>query len=594
MIPRLNALLIQLSANPYFDLMTSYNVGQLGLYYLAKYADDAGYNVKVKAFNSFDDISIILPNLIELYNCKIIGFYVDSDNLWAIRSLTPILHKSCPNVKIIIGGPQVTGDPYGTIQLIPNVTCGIIGEGEVQFLKLLQLDTFSENNLNSIEGIIYNTLNGLNVTKPQKQIKNLDNLGFPKREKYCLDPDKVSFSQIISGRGCMGKCAFCYEGGQEHSNLRIRSIDSCLEEIDYLVNIYGTRYINFVDDTFILNRKRTEKLCLRMIEKYNGKIKWYCEARADILSKNIDILPLLKKAGLVKIQLGGESGNQEILDVYKKGITIEQLEYVTKEIANAGIPYIYINFIIGGAFETEKTFNNTLSFAKKLINMSPGRVEVSSSVFTPTPGSPMYMHPDKFGLKIIDKRAIRGASCSFVFAETETLNQYKIWQLRNKFNNEIDNTYNKLLNAIPRQQLYEMFDLSINYNIKTPWTILLERNAIFRNYFEPIIRGSFYCFDDIAKSNNHNLLSAVPYRTTHLSSDGVAFYRTSKCGKIKKNSDLENAIITLSAGKLPFNEIFNIIKSSKISELNDNDLLNQCFNIYKNFDEDLLVVWKTY
>ena len=47
-ISTIDALLVQLSTNPYFDMLSSYTVGQLGLYYLAGYADRFGYNVKVK------------------------------------------------------------------------------------------------------------------------------------------------------------------------------------------------------------------------------------------------------------------------------------------------------------------------------------------------------------------------------------------------------------------------------------------------------------------------------------------------------------------------------------------------------------------
>lgn len=316
---KLDVLLVQLSANPYFDMLSSYCIGQLGLYYLAEYADKYGYDVKVKYYNSFDAVSELLPNLINKTSCRIIGFYVDSENIWTLRTLAPLLHKSCPQLHIILGGPQVTGDPHGTMQLVPNVTCGIIGEGEIPFLKLLQADTINEDVLKTINGLIYyDASRKLSVTKPQKQNPNIDEYGYPKREKYCLDSDKVTFPQLITGRGCMGHCAFCYEGGREHTNLRVRNIESCLEEIDYLVRTYDIKYINLVDDTFILNRKRTEEFCNRMIDKYQGRIKWYCEARADILSKNLDVLPLLKQAGLVKIQLGGESGCQEILDAYKK------------------------------------------------------------------------------------------------------------------------------------------------------------------------------------------------------------------------------------------------------------------------------------
>lgn len=457
-----DALLVQLSANPYFDMLSSYSIGQLGLYYLAEYADKAGYKVKVKYYDSFDNVPQLLPQLIDKLSSRILGFYVDSENIWALRALTPLLHESCPNLHIVLGGPQVTGDPFGTMQLVPYATCGIIGEGEVPFLKLLRAETLDDGILNNIDGLIYyDSSKKLIATNPQKQKIDINEFDYPQREKYCLDPGKVAFPQLITGRGCMGQCAFCYEGGREHTNLRVRNMESCLNEVDYLVNTYNIRYLNLVDDTFILNRKRTEEFCNRMIENYQGRIKWYCEARADILSRNIDILPLLKQAGLVKIQLGGESGCQEILDAYKKGVTIEELEFVTQKIAEAGIPYIYVNFIIGGAFETESTFERTLNFAKKLMRIAPGHVEVSSSVFTPTPGSPMYDHPEKYGLKIIDKRALRGSSCSFVFAETEELNQYKIWQLRNLFKNEIDKEYSSLTGAISHHQLLEIFFLFV-------------------------------------------------------------------------------------------------------------------------------------
>lgn len=588
---KIDALLVQLSANPYFDMLSTYCIGQLGLYYLAEYADKHGYNVKVKYYNSFDKISELLPEQINKTSCRILGFYVDSENIWALRTLTPLLHKICPNLNIILGGPQVTGDPYGTMQLVPNVACGIIGEGEEPFLKLIQSDSLGEETFTNIDGLIYyNSSNKLIVTKPQKQNPNIDEFGYPKREKYCLDSGKISFSQLITGRGCMGQCAFCYEGSRKHTNLRVRSIDSCLEEIDYLVKTYDIKYINLVDDTFILNRMRTEEFCNKMINKYQGRIKWYCEARADILSKNIDILPLLKQAGLVKIQLGGESGCQEILNAYKKGVTIEQLEFVTQKIAEAGIPYIYVNFIIGGAFETESTFERTLDFAKKLMHIAPGHVEVSSSVFTPTPGSPMYNYPQEYGLKIIDKRIIRGASCSFVFAETEQLNQYKIWQLRNKFNNEIDKEYSSLIKSIEDKQIHEIFHLYTNYFIETQWSTILRSKTNYRNYFEPIARGGFCGFKDICKKDD--ISHAIPYRTTHLSSDGVAFYRISKSGDNIKNSNLENALITLSAGKLSFQEIITIIRTNTIITDGCEDLEKECIAVYQNFDDNLSVIWK--
>lgn len=589
-LANIDVLLVQLSANPYFDMLSSYSVGQLGLYYLAEYAGKFGYNVKVKCYNAFDEVSKLLPELINSTLCGIVGFYVDSDNVWALKYLTPVLHDASPNVKIILGGPQVTGDPIGTLKLIPYITCGIIGEGEVTFINLLQKKVLDKESLMSIDGLVfYNIENVLHITKPQKQNKNIDEYSYPHREKYCLDLGRVNFSQLITGRGCMGRCAFCYEGSKEHSSLRVRSLESCLEEIDYLVETFKVKYLNIVDDTFILNRKRTELFCKRMIDKYHGTLKWYCEARADVLAKNIDMLPLLRQAGLVKIQLGGESGCQEILDAYNKGITIEEMEFVIEQAVLASIPYVYVNFIIGGAFETEHTFSRTLDFSKKIMNIAPGHIEVSSSVFTPTPGSPMYINPEKYGLRIIDKRNIRGANCSFVFAETEQLNQYKIWQLKNKFDNEINRTYTALLQKIDREQLKQIYQLYIHYGISTPWVEVIKRKTHYRNYLELLMRGNYYSFTEISQED---LMHCIPQRTADLNSDGTAYYRIIKSGEYVKNNDIENALITLSAGKLNLQDILSIIKSSPIFNRQYPDLISTCLAVYKNYDDNLAVVWK--
>lgn len=201
----------------------------------------------------------------------------------------------------------------------------------------------------------------------------------------------------------------------------------------------------------------------------------------------------------------------------------------------------------------------------------------------------MYSHPELFGLKVIDKRAIRGANCSFVFAETKELNQYKIWQLRNKFNNEIDKEFSDILDSTPLSQIKHIYELSIRYEIDTPYSALLKKRANYRNYFEPLIRGGFCSFSEMSADE---LFSAVPLRTTHLSSDGVAFYRISRSGEYVKNSNLENALITLSAGKLTFRDILNIIRTNPAFATEGDGLSDRCLSIFKEFERELSVIWK--
>ena len=63
-------------------------------------------------------------------------------------------------------------------------------------------------------------------------------------------------------------------------------------------------------------------------------------------------------------------------------------------------------------------------------------------------------------------------------------------------------------------------------------------------------------------------------------------------GEYVKNSNLENALITLSAGKLTFHDIFNMIKANSTFITDGGNLFDECLSIYKEFERELSVIWK--
>ena len=355
-----DALLVQISTS-YIHLPLRSNEPQLGQYYIAEFAQRNGFNIKVKKYSSNEPILDHLVDTLKEHGCNVVGFYVDSENIWTIRRITLLLKDLVPKVNIVVGGPQVTSDPQMSFKRIPNTDYAIVGEGEVPFTELLMY-LKGDKELCQIKGLYYIDKDSkLCYTGSQPLTRSLDEYPFPRREKYALDPNLL-FDQISTGRGCIGKCAFCFEGTKKENRLRQRSVKSVIEEIDYVIaNLKSTHYISFLDDTFIINPERTRIICNHLIDKYNGKIGWFCEARVDILVKNIDLLPLMKKAGLIRVQLGGESGVQRILDLYNKNMQINDLVRVVKAIYEAGIPSTYINFIVGGAKETLETFNDLKS-----------------------------------------------------------------------------------------------------------------------------------------------------------------------------------------------------------------------------------------
>jgi anaerobic magnesium-protoporphyrin IX monomethyl ester cyclase len=93
-------------------------------------------------------------------------------------------------------------------------------------------------------------------------------------------------------------------------------------------------------------------------------IEWFCDSRVDQISYNM--LREMVQAGCRCIFFGIESGNQRILDYYKKGITLKQSEEAVRKARKAGVDIIVGSFIVGAPDETPQEILNTLHFANRL------------------------------------------------------------------------------------------------------------------------------------------------------------------------------------------------------------------------------------
>lgn len=584
----IDAILFQINTSYIHNYVRSINA-QLGLYYIAEYANTHDIKIKIKKYSSNEPIIRSIQSLLKDNYCNIIGFYVDSENLWTIRRILANIKKTYPDLFVIIGGPQVTGDPLLALKRIPNVNCAIIGEGERPIVEIIKQIKNSCLDYSKIRGIGYiNDVGEYCFTGSQIPINNMDEYPFPKRKNYTLDKD-VIFDQISTGRGCVGQCAFCFESNKKENLLRLRSVENVIEEIDYVIsNLVGQKYITFLDDTFIIEPDRTIEICNHLINKYKGEIKWFCEARVDTLIRNLHLLPLMKKAGLIRVQLGGESGNQRVLNAYNKNMQIEQLVTVVKEIYNVGIPSIYINFIIGGALETLETFNDTLELAKKILKVAPGCVDIGSSLFSPYVGTPMRNNPDKYGIKILDKDLLRGPDGFIPVVETTELTQYKILQLKTIFDKEINKITRSLIKGLNNNAILIHFNMKRDFSMATNWYNQCIEIEPFKNYFEAISYFDFYSFKQL---NKESLQVSVPHRTCQPISDGDWYYRNVEVKEIIKNSELENAVLLLSSGKISYYEIVEILsRSDKFKHIDQ--LEDAILDIYKQFDKERLIVWK--
>jgi anaerobic magnesium-protoporphyrin IX monomethyl ester cyclase len=277
-----------------------------------------------------------------------------------------------PKIKIILGGPHVIIFPEETIK-IPEIDFLVLGEGEAAIKPLLE-NIGNSDNLKKIRGLVFKQENNFINTGRVDLIENLDNLPFPSRhlthyQKYfsVLSPRRP-VTTMFTSRGCPYQCLFC-DRPQLGKNFRARSAKNVVKEIF----IY--------DDTFGVDRQRVLDICSQ-IKKRKIDIAWDIRTRVNTVDE--EILKALKQAGCQRIHYGVEAGTQKILNVLRKGITIEQVERAFKMTNEAGIQTAAY-FMVGSPTETKEDILQTIKFMKKI---NPDYVHVT--ITTPFPATDLY------------------------------------------------------------------------------------------------------------------------------------------------------------------------------------------------------------
>jgi len=369
----------------------------LNLLYLSSYLESKNIPVKTLDGQVNDLSEQSLLGHIKQFNPNIVGISCATPLVYPAHRIAKIVKSISRQITVIMGGPHPTILPEETM-VDENVDVVVRGEGEIALFELVQAIK-SGVNLDSILGINYRD-NGNIVSTPNRPLNtDLDSLPIPSRHlipirEYHPQVDiyyRSPWTIMITSRGCPYNCIFCASRRISGHKYRARSPEKVIEEVDVLVNQYGIRNIGIADDNFIVNRKRTERICDILIkEGYNRKVDWSCAVRADGVDE-----PLLKKmraAGCRCICVGIETGSQRLMNILNKRLKLERVEEGVKMMRKAGIK-VRGTFLLGVPTETEEETLRTINFAKKL-NLDFAKF----NIITPYPGTELYEMAKKRGL----------------------------------------------------------------------------------------------------------------------------------------------------------------------------------------------------
>ncbi|MFH1703372.1 MAG: radical SAM protein [Nitrospirota bacterium] len=325
------------------------------------------------------------------YEPTIVGISVKSQNLASACIVAKLAKEVSEQIIVIVGGPHPSMVGSDILNC-PDIDIGVKGEGENTIVELLNAIEAGKK-FDGIQGIVYRKNSHIVENIQREFIKDLDSQCFPHESapEVLKDYNRYplsAFKNIFATRGCPYNCFFCGSRKIWSRKVRFRSPGNVIREIKGLQRV-GLRFIHFDDDTFGINKKYINDLCNALIAHCPG-LKWSCELHVKLVDEKT--ISLMKAAGCYQIQIGVESGNNQILKEMRKNITIEEALAAAEIIKKYGIE-LQAFFMVGFPQETEDTLNDTVSAMKKIKSDL-----LIYSIFTPYPGTEAFEFCKKHGL----------------------------------------------------------------------------------------------------------------------------------------------------------------------------------------------------
>ncbi len=514
----------------------------------------------------------------------LVGFTCDTDNIHRVVRISDNLMDWHPKLTVVLGGPHVTcqDEPY-----INERRCVVRGEGEFALLALARYVLYGHGSLLSVPSLTYQ--------HQGKIARNEPSLG-PYQDVDCIPAPDYSLLEsgdeyhpsLITARGCMYRCHFCSEGRGRHP-YRPRSVENVERELVMIRDFHrDVRYMSFNDDTFTASHTRVASLCDAIDRVFPDKSRFgfFCEGRVNVLDRHPELLRRLKEAGMLRLQIGIESGDQRMLDRINKATRISQIENVVKEADNAGVPTVFGVFICGLPGQTPEGFQREIEFAGRLLDLAPGRLELEASILTPMPGTEFGINAHMWGLNLRDDEYACGFTTEDCLCETELMPRRVIEEMVELFRSEVTRRISDLAASYPPARIREVFRLAAEHPI-LPFTVRLLCRSQPVSWLLTYLRRRDHRF--LNELNARQAACAAPIRMPNkllrvnggfIVNEGTlkAFHLTTE----------ESIYYEYFCGKLGFAGIARRIASKQ--SISPEVSLRNCIDVYQKCEDNLAVL----
>jgi radical SAM superfamily enzyme YgiQ (UPF0313 family) len=288
------------------------------------------------------------------------------DNLDYYAGLISVA-REVSDAPIVLGGGGFSVMPRELMEhLKPDF--GVSGEGERAFSQLVDaLDSPEPERsdaLGSIGSLLQTSPSGVLVNPAPADFLVMDELPVPDRSY--VDPryyQRHGIESIQTKRGCALRCEYCSYPLIEGRIGRVRDPEAVVDEMEsLLISQPDTRHIFLVDSVFNLPRTHAKNVCRSLIRR-DWSLPWTCYANP--LGFDAEFAALARQAGCAGMEVGSDSGCDEVLDRLRKGFKTTDITRLHEICVDQGLPDCH-TFILGTRGESLEDVKRSLDFAAEL------------------------------------------------------------------------------------------------------------------------------------------------------------------------------------------------------------------------------------
>jgi len=334
-----------------------YSHSSLAIRYIKKYHENKPYAPDLVEYTINQHEDDIIRDLMT-YPVDVMAFSCYIWNYEMILRICRDLKTIRPDLKILLGGPEVSYDAGQILRDHAYIDVVMYGEGERTYGQVC-LALMGQIQWAAVKGIAYRS-DQVQVNLPQEKIEDLDEIPFPYDDFIGLEHRKLYYE---SSRGCPYQCQYCLSSTT--GRVRYFSVDRVKSDLQVFID-HKVPQVKFVDRTFNADPKRALDIMTFIHERDNGVTNFHFEIVASLLTEETMVFLEGCRPGLFQFEIGVQTTHPETMTAIKRNIDFDKLADKVKRLSSFNNIHLHLDLIAGLPYEDYDTFLRSFEDVYKL------------------------------------------------------------------------------------------------------------------------------------------------------------------------------------------------------------------------------------